>query len=191
MKLRRPAAAVQPWRRVGNGHSRRVDGLIQRIPKAGRGQEGAALVEMALSSAVFLSVMIGAFAMILALYSYHFVADIAREATRYASVRGSQSCINTPTLPNCNTSTSAPIQTWVRGRQYPFASSLNVVVSYLKPTISGTPATTTWSACTSGTCNLPGNMVKVAVTFAYPISIPFWRRTTINLGSTSSMIISQ
>lgn len=152
-------------------------------------EEGAALVEMAISSAVFLSILIGVFFMILALYSYHFVADAAREASRYASVRGSQSCLNTPLLPNCGVSTSAPIQNWIRSLNYPYAASLNVSVNYLKPTVSGSPATTTWSACAG--CNAPGNLVEVVVTYGYPLSIPFWKSTTISIGSTSAMVISQ
>jgi len=151
--------------------------------------EGAALVEMAVSISVFLSVLVGVFFVILALYSYHFVADAAREASRYASVRGSQCSTNTPSLPDCPISTSAPLQSWVRGLKYPYAASLNVTVSYLKPTVSGSPATTTWSACPA--CNAPGNMVKVSVTYGYPLSIPFWKSTTVNIGSTSSMVISQ
>jgi Flp pilus assembly protein TadG len=143
--------------------------------------EGAALVEMAVSISVFLSVLVGVFFVILALYSYHFVADAAREASRYASVRGSQCSTNTPSLPDCPISTSAPLQSWVRGLKYPYAASLNVTVSYLKPTVSGSPATTTWSACPA--CNAPGNMVKVSVTYGYPLSIPFWKSTTVNMAT--------
>jgi hypothetical protein len=146
---------------------------------------------MAVSITVFLSALLGVFFMILALYSYHFVADAAREASRYAAVRGSQCTINTPTLPDCPISTSLPLQNWVRSLKYPYSASLNVTVSYLKPTVSGSPATTTWSACVTAPCNVPGNMVKVVVTYGYPLSIPFWRRTTVNIGSSSSMVISQ
>ncbi len=166
------------------------DEYVCDFPSACSAEEAAALVEMALSIAVFLCSLLGVFFMILALYSYHFVADAAREASRYASVRGSQCHINTPTLPDCPITTSAQLQSWVRSLKYPFAGSLNVTVNYLKPTISGSPATTTWSAACS-TCNAPGNMIKVSVTYGYPLSIPFWRSTTVNIGSSSSMVISQ
>jgi Flp pilus assembly protein TadG len=153
-------------------------------------EEGAALVEMALSSAMFLCILFSVFFVVLALYSFHFVADAAREASRYASVRGSQCSTNTPSLPNCNISTSAPLQAWVRGLNYPDASRLNVNATWLRATSTGTPGTMTWTACPPP-CNAPGNMITVNVTYAYPLSIPFWKSTTINIGSTSSMVISQ
>jgi hypothetical protein len=34
-------------------------------------------------------------------------------------------------------------------------------------------------------------MVRVSVTYGYPLSIPVWKSTTLNIGSTSSMVISQ
>jgi hypothetical protein len=161
-----------------------------RINAGNSNEEGAALVEMALSSAMFLGILTSVFFVILALYSFHFVADAAREATRYASVRGSQCSTNTPSLGNCGV-TSAELQTWIRSLSYPNASRLSVTATWLKATSSGTPATTIWSACTTGTCNVPGNMVKVAVTYAYPLSVPFWKSTTVSIGSVSSMVISQ
>ncbi len=187
----RQSGATRSTRIRGPQRVCRVDEGDDRVPSEGSGEEGSALVEMALSSAVFLTALIGVFFMILAFYSYHFIADIAHEATRYASVRGTQCSINTPTLTDCPISTSLQLQNWVRSRKYPYASSLTVTVNYLQPTVSGSPATTTWSACTIAPCNVPGNTVKVVVSYAYPISIPFWRSTTINLGSTSAMVISQ
>ncbi len=76
-------------------------------------EEGAALVEMALSAAVFLTVLIGMVYLIFGLYVYNFVADAAREASRYASTRGSQCVFNTPLLPNCNAG-PAHIQSFVK-----------------------------------------------------------------------------
>ena len=38
----------------------------------------------------------------MALYAYNFVSEAAREATRYAVVRGPNSCLISFTLPACN-----------------------------------------------------------------------------------------
>lgn len=146
-------------------------------------------METAVASAVVLAVLMGILWSCLALYGYHYVTQAAREASRYAMVRGSISCTNTPNLTNCN-ATSDQIQTWTRSWSYPGINSSQVTVTttWLTATSSGSPATTTWSACTSGTCNLPGNLVKVVVT--YPVSLP-WVTSSITVSSTSSMVISQ
>jgi Flp pilus assembly protein TadG len=51
-------------------------------------EEGSALVEFALSSVVLFMTLFGLMASCTALYSYLFVAEAAREASRYAIVRG-------------------------------------------------------------------------------------------------------
>ncbi len=153
------------------------------------GQEGSSTVEVALASLVFLAMLIGSFEALLGLYTYNFVSEAAREASRYAAVRGSTSCTNTPNLTNCN-ATSDKIQTWVKSRGYPGIKTSNLTVTATWNTVSAsTPAT--WSTCTTGTCNAPGNMVKVVATYAYPLHVPFAPTLSINLTSTSRMVISQ
>lgn len=49
----------------------------------------AALLEAAFTMAIMLALIMGIIDFSRALYAYHFVAHAAREATRYASVRGS------------------------------------------------------------------------------------------------------
>jgi Flp pilus assembly protein TadG len=155
-------------------------------------EQGAALFELAVSLSVFLSVWTGTFFMILALYSYLFVSDAAREGSRYAMVRGSQCSTNTPLVTNCGV-TQAELQTWVETLGYPGLNknNLTVTVNWLTATSSGSPPTTSWAACSGSGCNAPGNLVQVVVTYAFPLSIPFWRRSTLNLSSTSDMVISQ
>src|SRR5579862_998691 len=51
-------------------------------------EEGSAIIELAWSSAIMLSVVFGIMAISVGLYSYNFVSNAAREATRYAIVRG-------------------------------------------------------------------------------------------------------
>lgn len=138
---------------------------------------------------ILFSVLLGIISMSLALYTYFFVADAARQATRYAIVRGSTSCTYSSSLSNCN-ATSDQIQTYVRGIAYPgiTSSKLHITAKWLTPS-SGKP--TTWSACTTGTCNAPGNLVKVVATYAYPVSIPFVPTLSINLRSTAQMVIAQ
>ncbi|HEY2467288.1 MAG TPA: TadE family protein [Terracidiphilus sp.] len=143
------------------------------------------IAEFALSATILIAVIIGIYETSFALYSYAYVSDAAREATRYAIVRGSactgfSECSSTPVG-----ATSAQIQAYVQSLGYPGISSKNLTVTTTWPT--------TGSACTpiSSPCNNPGNLVKVIVAYQFPLNIPFVPRTTINMSSTSEMVISQ
>jgi Flp pilus assembly protein TadG len=169
-------------------------GLMTRLRRAAAIDAGSALVEMAVSSAILFSMFIGVYEVCLASYASHYVAEAAREGARYAIVRGSVSCVNTSGLSNCNAS-SDTVATYVKGLQYPgiTPANLTVNVSYLTGTSSTSTGTTltTWAACSSGTCNLPGNMVTVQVSYAFGLAIPFGPTKTVNVTSTSQMVIQQ
>jgi Flp pilus assembly protein TadG len=151
------------------------------------GSDGQALVEFAVACLILIPMIFGFIEICLALYSYNFVYDAAREATRYAMVRGSTSCANTPQLWNCGITTAAPIQTYVQSLGFPGARNLTATVTWLR---ASTTRPTTWTAC--GTpCTQPGNEVQVQVRYNFPIGIPFWRVTTIDFASKSTMVITQ
>lgn len=154
-----------------------------------RGEEGATLVEFALSALLLFAMLFGIIELSLALYSYNFVSEAAREATRYAIVRGSQ-CAG---MPDCNV-TSDQIQDYVRGIHYPGlnANNLNATATWL--TATGGPPNTTWVACAPGpgiTCNAPGNAVNVVVTYSFPLNVPLVSSMNLTLSSTSQLVISQ
>lgn len=153
------------------------------------GCEGAALAEFAVSCIILIPIIFGFIETCLAFYAYNFVSDAAREATRYAIVRGSDSCTNTPALRPCDITTSAPLQTYVQSLGYPGLNPSNLVVSVKFFKASTTQPTTWTTSC--ATCNQPGNQVQVLVKYNFPIGIPFWKVTTISIGSVSSMVISQ
>lgn len=159
-------------------------GRLRGFCRAARSETGASLVEAAISFTLLISVMACVVQASLALYSYHIVADAAREASRYAIVRGSSSCNNTPNLTNCG-ATSSEIQTWVRSLGYPFVVPSRLTVTTTWPT--------TGSNCYPSTspCNNPSNLVNVVVSYAFPLNVPMWSGGTINISSTSQMVISQ
>lgn len=138
-----------------------------------KNEDGSTLVEFGLSSAVLFMSMFGVFALCGALYSYVFVADAARQASRYAIVRGS-SCVG---FTDCNINTSAPVNAYVKKMNYPGINPSNL------------SATASWPSGTNG----PGDPVKVTVNYTLPLSIPFWPQSgsILHLSSTSQMIISQ
>jgi len=149
------------------------------------GEEGGTIAEFALSSIILIAVVFGIYETSCAFYSYSYVSDAARQGTRYAIVRGS-ACTG---FPECSGTpvgaTSAQVQSYVKSIGYPEISPNNLTV------------TTTWpstgSACTPiiSPCNNPGNLVKVVVSYRFPLNIPFFPATTINMSSTSEMVISQ
>jgi len=173
-------------------------------------EEGTTLVEMALASTILLSALFGVIAISLALYVYNYVSDAAREATRYAIVRGPDSCVIASTFPNCNLNptkitsstdpTKNPLLNYVYNMGYPGLdrSKLTATVNYYAAStvqVGSGPtgySQTSWSTtpCTTATCNNRGNAVQVTVTYPFPLSIPFWRSTTVNISSTSQMVIS-
>lgn len=153
-------------------------------------EDGASVVEMALASVVVMGMLIGVIYMSLGLYTFHYISDAAREGSRYAMVRGSASCTNTPGLTNCN-ALNTQIQTYVQNLGYPGIDATNKMTVTTTWYTASASQPTTWSLCSTGTCNAPGNIVKVQVTYAFPLSIPFHTGKTLNLTSTSQMVIAQ
>lgn len=139
------------------------------------------MVEMALSLIILLTILFGLLEICLALYSYHFISDAAREGSRFAMVRGS-ACA--PPGYECNV-TGPQVQTYVQDLSFPGINPSNMTV------------TTTWSAyppgavCATAACNDPGDLVTVQVNYNFPLSIPFIAPRTLAMTSTSSMVISQ
>ena len=176
-------------------------------------EEGSVLVEMALVSAfIFLPTIFAIFEVSFGVYSYNYVSQMARMATRYAVVRGSFSCAIQSNFPDCNLGPgggsnpttadgSTALQNYVRSYAYPGININSVTVSATWWTAdvtnpgTGAFSNTTWDiACTdttAGACNPPTSAVKVTVNYPYPLTIPFWRTVTIPLSSTSEMVINE
>jgi Flp pilus assembly protein TadG len=150
---------------------------------------GSALVEMALSSIVLFGLFFGLFQLTMTGYTFHMVSDIAREATRWAIVRGSTCSHNTPGLDHCGAA-QADIQNYIQTLGLPGDSKLTATVYYYSPS-STTP--TTWTSCdpTSSTCNQPGYLLKVVITDNYSMAVPFLPTRTIPITSTSQMVYAQ
>jgi len=175
-------AGIQVKRELGRvnyiGNSRGKQG-----GQASTGEQGSAIVEMAVVSSLLFAVLFGIIELSLAMYTYNYVSDAAREATRYAIVRGS-SCTQ---LTNCGV-TSAQIQSYVQGLGYPGMNSANTTATATWYSPSSAPPIT-WTAC--GTpCNAAGDAVQVKVTYSFPLSVPFVPKSTLSLHSTSLMVIA-
>jgi TadE-like protein len=170
--------------------------------------DGASLVETAVSLSVYLMLLIAVIEVLLELYSYHFVSDAAREATRFAVIRGANSCYPNPAFPNCNlgpasiTSTTNPnrnpVLQFIDSFRYPGLSpkSLSADVTWWisRQNANGN---TSWTTQCSGpvdakgnACNAEGNAVRVVVTYNFPLTLPWIRAPLARVSSTSQMVIN-
>jgi hypothetical protein len=134
----------------------------------------------------------------LAVYSYDFTAEAARDAVRYAIVRGANCSLEATSAFGCGADNAA-IQTHVQGLGYPGikTSSLTTSTKWYTATVTGTPpnTTTVWTTlCATDTysaaCAAPGNAVQVTVSYPFPLNVPFVPATTINMSNSSMMAIS-
>src|ERR1700739_1050934 len=130
-------------------------GFTKASPVSGlrklKGEGGNNLIEFALVFMFFMSMMLGFVDFSRALYTYHFLSNAAREATRYASARGS----------TCNDDLSCSAATPDTG---PAAPGNTVIQDYVKtivpPGVNPTDLTTFPScprARTFAGLNTPGS----------------------------------
>ena len=156
---------------------------LRKHPQPARArQRGTTILESAVMISVLLVMMFGVVGFGNALYTYHFVSNTAREATRWASVRG-YTC--TGSLSGGCPANDADVNAYVQ--------NLSTGIG-LDPTKVTT--TTTWvappnnlAACTTKP-NSPGCVVKVQVQYSFQFLFPLLP-SGFTMQSTSQMVISQ
>jgi Flp pilus assembly protein TadG len=152
-----------------------------------KGEAGTGLVEYAFICIIFMTMIFGIIDFSRALYSYHFVSNVAREATRWAAVNGSScagdaSCNGTAPMNNGPASQS-DIQTYVTNH-----SPLGIDSAKLTTTV-------TWLSL-NGPANCsaanpaPGCTVKVQVSYVFSFVTPLVYNKPLTLSSASEMIIA-
>ncbi|WP_162601667.1 TadE/TadG family type IV pilus assembly protein [Occallatibacter savannae] len=141
-------------------------------------EEGGSLVEFAIASLLLIMMLFGIIEFSFAFYGYHFTAEAAKEAARYASVRGSNACTTAnPNLADyCLTGAgdNTRITALVAGLGYPGINSANTTAQLSLPDGD----------------NAVGHNVKVDVYYTFPIAVPYWKATRLQMHSTAQMVIS-
>jgi Flp pilus assembly protein TadG len=132
----------------------------RRMRRWSRGQN---MVEFAAVALPMCFLIFGIIVLGMAVYSYSFVCDGAREGVRYAIVHGSASL---------SPASASDIQTYVQNE----AHGLNA--SYLDVSTKWTPD------------NKPGSVVKVQVTYSFQPLFPM-SAVAVPLSSTAQMVISR
>ena len=151
-------------------------------------ERGSSLLEQSFILVFLLTMMFGIIDCGRALYTYHFVSNAAREASRWASVR-SQSC-DPSALSDC------PVHTSGDNLQTAFKTNLSNMG--LDP--SRVTFTTSWvvppgvgaNSCPTANFNKVGCMVHVDVVYNYTfLFAPFISAPPIRMASSSEMLITQ
>ncbi|WP_263378075.1 TadE/TadG family type IV pilus assembly protein [Granulicella paludicola] len=164
--------------------------MLRSLHSFPREQDGATLIEFALCITALLTVVFGIMDLSRALYTDHFVVMAARQATRYAIVRGadfSGTACTTVTTANCD-ATQANIINYVDSLAPAGTKIANLTIAASWPGTDGSGATCTNAVRVS---NSYGCLVTVKVKYAYTFSLPFLPKNAMSLQSTSSMTISQ
>ncbi len=134
-----------------------------------RRERGSALVEFAAVFTLLFTFLFAIMDLSRALYAYDFVADAAREGTRYAMVRGSTCTSWTTACP----AAASDIQTYLKN-----------VPAGINP--QGVTVTTTWTPN-----NTPGSVVQVQVQYSFQPIFPLIPKAALIMTSTSQVVISQ
>jgi Flp pilus assembly protein TadG len=136
----------------------------RRLSLLSKRPPGQALAEFAMVATLFFLLLFGIIEMGIVVYRYNTVSAAAREAARYAMV-------HSPT--SQNPATTAQIQQ-IAINHAPFLSVADVMVTF-----PSDPTLTTQQDA------------KVSITYNYTQNVPFMSAVTLNLTSTSQMLVSQ
>lgn len=150
-------------------------------------EQGSVLVELAISILLLLTFLLGMMEACLAVYADHFLANAAREATRYAAVRGSSwntTCANATAI-NCS-ATSGSVSSYVLSLTPAGINTTKLVIATSWPGIDATGA-----GCSTGPTNVPGCVVSVRVSYPFTFSLPYVNASVYTLSSTSKVTIAQ
>lgn len=149
----------------------------ERLNAKGGRQRGSTLVEQAIILPLLLALFFGVIDMGRALYTYSFVSYIAREATRWASVRG------TPL--NGGPITNAQVTTFVKNATGAALDPANIstATNWIPPP-HGSPA------CPAAS-EQPGCVVQVTVNYNFKFVLPFLPAGAVPMSSESQMVITQ
>jgi hypothetical protein len=149
-----------------------------------RRERGASLVEYAFVVILFFSLIFGISGFGHALFVYHHLNNAAREATRYAAVRGAKCDVTPAGEPSCTASNSASgiagptntadVQAYVRSITPPSIDSTNlkIVVCGVSGSITCPISTASGPVACAATPNSPGCTAEVQVAYAYQFIFP-------------------
>jgi Flp pilus assembly protein TadG len=167
-------------------------------------QKGGALTEFAFVATIFMTIVLGILGFGDALYVYHFVSHSAREATRYAAVRG-ETCNTDADGGSCQASnsasgvagptTTADVTAFVKNIAPSGITTANVTVTACGVSGAAACGVSTPQICTAAVggigpySNYPGCTVQVQVQYTFNFIVPLISTKAITMTSSSDLII--
>jgi len=146
-------------------------------------QRGSSLPEMAIAAGCLLLLMFGIVDFGRAMYTYGFVAQLARQGARYWIVRGTTSCTNSNSqLANCN-ATTAQIQSYVQSLSEGLTTPSNITVTPTKVSCPNSGGALPTAA--------PGCTISVTVSYPFKFMTGILPSAAITMSSTSTMVVAQ
>ena len=153
-------------------------------------EAGSALVEFAASAILLFTLVFGIMECSRAVYTYHFLANAAQEATRYAMVRGASwtpACASA-TSSNCMAN-SSNVTAFVQSLASAGITKSNLTVSTSWPGTDATGASCLASSTVA--TNTPGCVVAVTASYSFSYVSPLLPQKALALSSTSQVTIVQ
>jgi TadE-like protein len=154
-------------------------------------EKGSTLVEFALTVALFLVMLFGIVDFGRALYTYHFLSNAARDATRWAAVNGAScnddgSCNGTGGM-NSGPAQQSDVLAYVKRLTPPGIDSSKITIPAACGLAGGGKCAASPAGCA---LNQPGCMVQIKLSYPFGFLVPLVRNGSIALSSTSEMTIS-
>jgi Flp pilus assembly protein TadG len=156
---------------------------------------GSGLVEYGVVFVLFMTMILGIMDFGRVLYSYHFLSNVTREATRWAAVNG-YTCVNDNSCDgqgymNNGPVTQPAVQTYVKNHTPPGINANQITTTVTWPVNTDSPAICSTAVGGVGPIpNWPGCTVQVTSSYTFNFMFSWIRKTSMTLSSTSEMIIS-
>jgi Flp pilus assembly protein TadG len=166
--------------RASSRHARRFVWPRGRNAGLTVGEDGQTLIEMAITLPIMFALIFCFMELCLVFYTYDMISESAREGAQYAMLRSTDCVTNNAGVSVPCTATSTQVNTYVSHLGWPNIAGGTI-----------TPATTYVQVSPNAAGNIPGNYVNVAVTYVFPIKMPFVSKNSITLNSSSQMYIIQ
>jgi Flp pilus assembly protein TadG len=166
--------------------------LLKSLRRAARDEQGSQLVETALTMLVLIGLIFAVIQGSMAVYSYHYLANAAHEAARYAIVRGGDWGVSCSSYSSSQCTASATdIKNFVANRGFP---GINLTASEVHVSYFSSVPNSVSMTCTdqgTSTYNSTGNIVQVTICYPYSFALPGIGSYSYSLASTSQMVIAQ
>lgn len=152
-----------------------------------RREQGATLLEFAVSIVLFVMLFLAIAEFSLAMYTYHFVSYSAQEAARYAIVHGGgwSSACTAGDQYNCS-ATASTVQDYTRGLASAGIDPNQITVTTTWP--GKTPAGTS-TGCSHA--NNSGCVVDVTVSYPFNMSFSLIPASSLDFTASSEMVIQE